>query len=158
MLKDIVVDTNVFVHESNPGVTYHTQSKKLVNTLWGVPTSLCIDEGFHVEPALNRSLIGHEYLNNIPIGSLAYALISQLANTGRMKTVSRCVAPVVGRKVNQKIAERRDRTFLKVAINSQDHFLCSHDFRHFSNSKRAEVKKLFDVRVKAAGETLLFLG
>jgi len=157
MLRDIVVDTNVFVHASNPGVTYYSEAKHLVSALEGSPTSLCVDEGFDVEPARNRSLICGEYYTHLKFGMPAYALVSELATSGRISIVPRCVDPAIGKKINQNIVEPRDRTFLKVAINSQDCFLCSHDFRHFSDHKRTKVKKLFNVRVKTAGETLLFL-
>ena len=158
MLRDIVVDTNVFVHASNPGVSYYSEAKNLVTTLKRSPTSLCVDEGFDVEPTRNRSLIGSEYYTHLHFGMPAYALVSQLAATGRVRIVSSCVAPAIGRKINQIIVMRRDRTFLKVAINSLDYFLCSHDFKHFSNYNRLKVKKPFNVLVKTAGETLLFLG
>jgi hypothetical protein len=158
MLRDIVVDTNVFVHASNPGVTYYSEANSLVTSLEGSSTSLCVDEGFDLEPTHNRSLIGCEYITHLHFGMPAYALVYQLAHTGRIRIVPRCVTAAIGRKINQIIAIPRDRTFLKVAINSHDHFLCSHDFRHFSNCKRVKVKNVFDVRVKTAGETLLFLG
>ena len=158
MLRDIVVDTNVFVHASNPGVTYYSEAKHLVAALEGSPTSLCVDEGFDVEPTRNRSLIGQEYLLYLHNGMIAFALVSELATSGRISIVPRCVDPAIGKKINQIIVNRYDRTFLKVAINSRDCFLCSHDFRDFSDHKRTKVKNLFNVRVKTAGETLLFLG
>jgi hypothetical protein len=63
----------------------------------------------------------------------------------------------LGKKSIKSSEKPRDRTFLKVAINSQDHFLCSHDFEDFTEPKRVEIKNRFDVRVKTVGETLLFL-
>lgn len=157
MLDDLVVDTNVFVHASNPGVTYCTEARNLMTALKEVLTVLRVDEGFDVDPARNRSLIGGEYLEHLHIGMLAFAFVSTLASTDRIKEVPRYVSPAVGRKVNRIIPKPRDRTFLKVAITSQDRFLASHDFKHFSSRKRVEIENIFDVRIKTAGESLNFL-
>jgi hypothetical protein len=128
-----------------------------MTALEAVPTVLRVDEGFDLDPARNRSLIVGEYLENLHIGMLAFAFVSTLASTGRIKEVPRSVSPAVGRQVNRIIAKPRDRTFLKVAINSQDRFLASHDFRDFSPRKRLEIEDIFEVRIKTAGETLIFL-
>ena len=141
MLDDLVVDTNVFVHASNPGVTYCAEAMNLMTALERVSTVLRVDEGFDPDPARNRSLIMGEYLEYLQIGMLAYAFVSTWANTGRIIPASSCVVPAVGRRINQIIRNKRDRTFLKVAMNSDDRFLCSHDFNDFSRRKRAEIKK-----------------
>jgi hypothetical protein len=156
MLDDLVVDTDVFVHASNPGVTYCTDARCLLTVLEGVSTVLRVDEGFDVDPARNRSLIGGQYLEHLHFGMLAFAFVSQLASTGRIIPVSRNVVPAVGKRINQIIRDKRDRTFLKVAINSDDRFFCSHDFNDFPHRKRVEIKTIFRVRIKTAGETLPF--
>jgi predicted nucleic acid-binding protein len=88
---------------------------------------------------------------------LAYALVVKLASTGRIKIVLRSVSPAIARRINQTVIDPCDRVFLKVAINSQDHFLTSHDLNHFPLHKRIKIKKAFEVHVKTAGEILSFL-
>jgi hypothetical protein len=157
MLGDLVVDTNVFEHASNPGVSYCAEARRLLTALQRASTVLRVDEGFDPNPARNRSLIMGEYFERLKIGMLAFALVSTWASTRRIVPVSSHVAPEVRRQINQTIGDRRDRTFLKVAINSDDHFLCSHDFIHFSHANRAKIGRIFGVRANAAGETLCFL-
>jgi len=154
MLEDLVVDTNVFVHASNPEVTYCGEARDLMTALETVATVLSVDEGFDMDPRRNRSLILGEYLENLHFGMLAFAFVSTLASAGRIKEVPRSVSSAVSRQVNRIIANRRDRTFLKVAINSQDHLLASHDFTDFSSRKRVKIEDIFDVRIKTAGEAL----
>jgi len=157
MLTDIVVDTNVFVHASNPVVTYCAEAKILLTALKNGTTLLCIDEGYNEDPARNQSLIGGEYQENIKPIMLAHAIIAELASTLRIKQVPKRVQPAIAKKINQNIPIPRDKTFLKVAINSENHFLCSHDFEHFPPKKRTKIKGLLNVHIKAAGETLPFL-
>ncbi len=157
MLKDMVIDTNVFLHACNPGVTYYQEAGNLMTALLRVSTILRVDEGFDKDEARNQSIIMSEYLTHFHIGMLAYAIVSHLASTDRIRPVPRSVKLADGRRVNRIIPEPRDRVFLKVAMNSEDLFLTSHDFAHFPLPTRIRINKIFQVQVKTSGETLAFL-
>lgn len=67
MITDVVVDTNVWVHASNPGEQrFEAALEFLEKLLYSASILLCVDEGFSLDEASNRSLIGREYLDNIP--------------------------------------------------------------------------------------------
>jgi hypothetical protein len=154
MLTDLVMDTNVFVHASNPSETYCNDAKLFITALKESSTSLCVDEGFDIDQSHNKSLIGLEYLENLHYGMLGFAELTWLAQANRLVFVSRDVHRSISRKINQMIRNKRDRTFLRVATNSEDHFFCSHDFRDMPPSKRVEIKRLLGIDVKASREAL----
>lgn len=140
MLRDIVVDTNVFVHSANPRSGYYTSAMQLVSLLQHTTTSLCIDEGFDADATKNRSLLAHEYYANLNFGTIAFAVIAYLAASGRVKQVSRVIPPRLARKVRQLINNRRDRTFVHVTHNSIERVLASHDFQDFTFDVRDELR------------------
>lgn len=149
MMNDVVVDTNVLVQASNPGVSYGSAALAFVQSLHVAATHVCIDEGFSVDTAQNSSLIGHEYLQHLHAGMVGYELIVALALAGRVKIVKRAVPTAVARRIQQLVRNKRDRTFLQVTYNSEGRTFVSHDFRDFSASKRQTLRGL-DLRVVTA--------
>ena len=85
-LADLTLDTNVLLHSCNPIEARHGASVEFLQCLLGCTTKLAIDEGFSLDEALNRSLIGGEYLAKIVPGTLPSAVLTQLALTGRVTT------------------------------------------------------------------------
>ena len=154
MLRDIVIDTNVFLHAHDSRLTCSGDANRVLTILRQSTTYLCIDEGFDTNPARNASLIGGEYLEHFHHGSVPFAIITELAGAQRLLPVSKKVHPSIGRKINQILRDPRDRTFLKVSINSVNRFFCCHDFIDFSPAKRSSIKRDFDVNIKTEAETL----
>ena len=158
MLTDLVVDTNVFVHADNPSEQRHGASVKLLDLLLESDTHLGIDEGFDLDPGRNRSLIGHEYLEKLTPMSAAFRLLAHLAQSGRMKFVSRSVDASTRRKINQMLRNKRDRTFLLVASKTDDRVLCSHDFQDFAKAKRKSVRTTIGVSIIEASDVVEAIG
>jgi len=152
MLHDLVLDTNVLVHASNPDCQFHAACGDLLTRLLEVATSLCVDDGFSLIEADNRSLIGHEYLQHLRFGMVGFAVVSHLAGTGRVRMVSKAVNASLSKRLNILIPVKRDRTFVKVAANSEERVLGSHDFADFSVGVRKELLGSAKVRILAAAE------
>jgi hypothetical protein len=149
-LADLTLDTNVLLHSCNPIEGRHGASIEFLHCLLGCTTKLAIDEGFSLDPAQNRSLIGGEYLAKIVPGTLPSAVLTQLALTGRVTTFKSSVNAQAAKKLNQMVANRRDRTFIKVCANSVGRIFVSHDFDDFPPQKRKELGKIFALEVLEA--------
>lgn len=157
MLSDIVVDANVLVHANNPGEPRHQHAIGFVGALASCTAALCIDPGFDLEPSRNRSLIGQEYLEYLHHGTAGYELVAHLAAWGRLRPVPREVERAIGRRITQLIRNKRDRTYLRVARNTKDRVLASHDFTDFSDGKRTTIAKELQIIVATADEARALL-
>ena len=149
-IEDITLDTNVLMHADNPNEIRFEASKSFLERLLEVETHLCIDEGFSLDEGENKSLIGHEYLQRLSQGGLGYAVISFLAQTGRVAIVEKRIPPAVVNKINQLISNKRDKTFIRVAYNSTTRTLVSHDFADFSGVVREKLRKKLCLRIEDA--------
>ncbi|HEY6328653.1 MAG TPA: hypothetical protein VI756_04905 [Blastocatellia bacterium] len=151
MLDDVVVDTNVILHSRNPNERRFVDSVRFIEMLLNGAVKLCIDEGFHPEEFQNQSLIGGEYLDQMHPGSPSYAVIVELANSGRIKIVAKRVPPAVGKRILRCVPRNpRDRTFVKVAFNSQEHVLVSHDYEDFGTATRERILTTIGVDIVEA--------
>ncbi|MHB8808041.1 MAG: hypothetical protein ACYC59_10740 [Anaerolineaceae bacterium] len=139
MFNDMVVDTNVFVHASNPDDINFQNATLMFKKLSKVSTMLCLDPGFSTDQSKNHSLIMGEYLENLGIGTVGYNIVQKLAASYRFKEVDRKVDSQVGNLIYRKIEEKKDRKFVKIAFNSNDHILISHDYEHFTVGVRHEL-------------------
>jgi len=159
MLADIVVDTNVFLHAENRQEPRREQAEGLLLALQNqtCTTLLCVDEGFDVNEANNRSHIGSEYLRHLRFGTLAYAVVVHLLGSQRTKQVPRGVPRNVSRRISQQGVVGADRTFIKVAYNSQDKTLACHDFDDVPEAVRARLRGSIGVRILAADGALAIL-
>jgi predicted nucleic acid-binding protein len=155
VLADIVIDTNVLVHASSPTVAYQQAALLLLNALELGSTALCVDEGFDVVEARNRSLIGGEYYENLVTGMIGFAIVATLANTGRLSQVSKRVPTHVAARIRRLVPRKpRDRTFVHVAINAKEHILVSHDFDDFGPSVRSKLLSAVEVEVVTAYDAI----
>lgn len=146
-LVDVTVDTNVLMHACNPNEPRCADSISFVNTLLASVARLAIDAGFSTDPAKNTSLIGAEYLAKLVPGSLPHYAVAHLALNGRVAVYGTSLSPQESRKLNQMVANRRDRTFVKVAANSDDCHLVSHDYADFPQPKRKTIRTTFGVHM-----------
>lgn len=140
MLVDIVLDTNVLVHADNPEEPRREMCCDLLCEMTRCATHLCVDEGFDVNEANNRSVIGSEYLKHLHFGMVGYELVRHLASSLRVKQVSRNVPQNVSRHILTQVPKGPDRTFLKVAFNAQSKTLACHDFNDVPDTVRARLK------------------
>ena len=149
---DLVVDTNVLVHASNDEEERQIDSVQLINYLLGSTELICVDTGFDTNETLNKSYVGYEYLKHLKNGMLGYAFVVQMAQTRRICEVTRQTKAHTNRAINQCMSNNHDRVFIKVAINSNDKILITHDFTDFAASKRTHLKKTFGIEVLVAGD------
>ena len=159
MLADIVVDTNVFLHAENRQEPRREQAQFLLLALQqqSCTTLLCVDEGFDLREADNKSHIGSEYLKHLRFGTLAFAVVVHLLSSRRIKQVPRGVPPNVSRSISRQGVTGVDRTFVKVAYNSDDKTLACHDFGDLPDAVRARLRDAIGVQILAADEALAVL-
>lgn len=153
-IHDVVLDTNVLLHAANPIEPRFGDALNLVTALVDSTTALCVDEGFDFDETKNRSLVGAEYLEKLVVGTPGHALITKMALEGRVVFVKASMPAGEAKKLNQMLANRRDRTFIKVAAASGGKTLVSHDYHDFPAQKRADIGRLFRVVVQDAAATL----
>jgi hypothetical protein len=155
--SDLTVDTNVLMHASNPTEPRYDASICLLNKLIDCETKLVIDGFFDIDGAKNTSHIGNEYLEKLVPGDLGYVVVMNMALTGRVISTSDKIDISLLRKLNQMLSNKRDRTFVRVCINSSSKRMVSHDFEDFSKQKRREMRKSFSILIDDADEALTLL-
>lgn len=157
MLADIVLDTNILVHAHNVEELRNDDCIALVQQMTTCATHLCVDEGFDLNEANNRSVIGSEYIKHLGYGTVGHALITRLASSLRVKYVSPRVPPDVSKQIVQQVPKGADRTFLKIAFNSQDKTLASHDFNDISKDVRTRLRKSIGLQIVDAQDAVVAL-
>ena len=152
MLVDIVVDTNVFAHCSNAIEPRAEAALEFIRKLLAGSEKLCVDPGFHMNEALNKSIIGHEYLTHLPFGTLGAAAVAALAGSLRVVELPRRPSTRgIKKKVDQLVKDKGgDRTFVGVASNSTERVFVSHDYADFSTNVRKALLKEVNVCVISA--------
>lgn len=140
MLADIVLDTNVLVQAHNTEAPHYGSCCELIQEMTNCQTLLCVDNGFNLIEANNRSVIGREYLEHLRYGMTGFALIQHLANSLRVKFVSASVAQNAAQKINRHVTSGPDRVFLRVAFNSHERTLASHDFNDIPEAVRDQLR------------------
>jgi hypothetical protein len=150
MLIDLVVDTNVWVHQNNPDHEFSVASHEFCLAILESTASICVDEGFSLDSAHNTSIIGHEYIEHVRRVFLAYDILVKLLSDGRVRFVSNQVDEATRRVVNTHIGNSHDRVFVRVAFNSEEHILVSHDFDDFPTAVRREIDRRVGVRIETA--------
>jgi hypothetical protein len=149
---DIVVDSNVLSHAQNPEADYFDDSRVLLEKLTAATTLLCMDGRFAVNGG-NSSLIGQEYLQNVGFGGPAFAFLLSLMQNDRIKAVPVKVPYHVKKRVDLTVPNNaRDRTFVRVAFNSVEKALVSHDYHDFTPDVRKTLRGQLGVVIEEAGE------
>ena len=147
---NLVIDTNVLVHANNPKESRQQASIDMIKYILSSTEIICIDEGFVLSEALNRSFIGYEYLKHLKVGMLGYTFISIIAQNKRIKQVPKKANATISRKINQCMSNIRDRTYVNVAYNSTDKILITHDYTDFAIPKRKHLGREFGINVVEA--------
>jgi predicted nucleic acid-binding protein len=133
-LTDIVLDTNVLAHADNRDNADMPHSRDLIAGLRRSSTALCFDEGFNYTESQNRSAIASEYFEHLPAGGLGLALVEECALYGRVSIVSTRVATKTNGAITRIVNDPTDRKFVKVAVNSTEHVLVTHDEAAFDDT------------------------
>jgi hypothetical protein len=149
---DIVIDTCTLVHADNPDSKYFEHSVSFIEKMLNNQVNCVVDEEFTLDETSNKSYIGLEYLKHLQPGSMGYNLILTLALNDRMGFVSNRIPQKHKRHIEQIIKNKKDRCFLRVAYNSIEKTLASHDFTDYQKAKRKNIKKEINVSIVTAEE------
>lgn len=149
MLRDIVIDTNVLAHASNPSVSEQAPSIALLEAMFTAKAKLAVDEGFDEDRDRNRSQIVREYHDQLVFGMLGYELLRHLAASDRILELPATVSQSTRHQVN-RIHNPRDKTFLKVTCNTEDGIFVSHDGEHFPPAVRVRLRRHLGVVIVRA--------
>ena len=150
--EDLTIDTNVLMHCSNPNEDRFEDARAFVVAFLESPTGMCVDEGFSVDSAQNRSHIGSEYLTWLVPGTLGYQAVAHVAASNRLRFTSKKIAHSDLQRLNKLIKDKSDRPFVRVAMNSSSKVLVSHDVKCFRASVCAKVSRDLQVTVLAAAD------
>ena len=149
---DIVLDTCTLVHADDPNCDYYPFSLELINRMFQSTTLATVDEGFTFDESTNQSYIGLEYIKHLQPGTLGYNLIVHLASNLRINFVSNVIPNQRKNYIEQIIRNKKDRMFLRVAYNSDEKTLASHDYTDYQKNKRKTIKKELGINVVTAEE------
>jgi len=158
VLSDLVVDTNVWVHAQNPQEARFQDSLNFLSALQSSEVLICLDRNFDPTGASNTSLIGTEYLQSIPPTGFSYSVLAYLLASSRVKSIDDAVGQAE-RKAIERIVPRnkKDRRFLRVAYNSDERHLVSHDFQDFDSKARSMAQRDLNVTIVEAFEVILII-
>jgi predicted nucleic acid-binding protein len=157
-VTDIVVDTNVWAHSQNPQEMRFANCQRFVQELRASHIKLCLDPEFNPFEN-NTSLIGAEYIDVLRIGSVAFATVVELLLAGRVHEVTTRVRPEMNRKVVQLIRDQRDRTFIRVTVNSDSSVFVCHDFQGgLQQSRRGRIEAELSIQVIDAAAAAELVG
>lgn len=137
MINELVIDVNVFCHSYDPRQPAFEDYLAFLLNFKSSPVALCVDEGANfISESTNASPIIAEYREQISSASTAYGILAHLFANGRVKYVSKKVPYQTARKINQLVNDKTDRIFVRVAINTSDSRLVSHDTAAFPLKRR----------------------
>lgn len=154
MLNDIVIDANVMLHAEDVREPRREQAHQLLTLLQQRTTKLCVDEGFDWNEARNRSHIGSEYLRHLSFGMLGYAIVAHLAASNRIKTISRQVPAAIAKRIREAVWSPPDRIYVRVAFNSDEKLLVSHDITDIPPASRAGLRAAIAVEILEAAQSV----
>lgn len=149
---DIVIDTCTLKHASSPESKYFEHSIDFITRMLANQINCTVDEGFSLNETDNQSYIGLEYIKHLQPGTLGYTLITHLATNHRIDFVSSKISNNIKNYIEQIIRNKKDRIFLRVAYNSVEKVLASHDFTDYQIKKRRTIRKELAINIVTAEE------
>lgn len=153
-MTDIIIDTCTLVHANNPESSYFDFSVDFINKMFVNQTLCTVDDGFSLNETENKSYIALEYMKHLQPGSLGFNLILHLALNQRLDFVSNKIPNNVKNYIEQIIRNKKDRYFLRVAYNSVEKTLASHDFTDYQKKKRKVIKRDLNISIVTAEEII----
>ncbi len=155
-MDDIVIDTNVFAHASNPESGFFICSSSLLEAIESSDVVLAVDEFFFEIEAENTSGIYSEYIANLNGCDLAQSVLATLIDHRRIKSLSTTVSNQHRAIINQGVPDPTDRKFLKVTTNSIEKVLVSNDINDFKPKFRKLSEKRLGVKIDTSTEALVY--
>ena len=140
-LSELVIDTNIFVHSDNPGVSYYQSSRAFLKAFMNSEVALVVDEHFDTKPAVNSSRIGYEYVQHIHHGSLGFYVLLLVIENDRLHQAETAQYTPYKRRFKQMVRNKTDIIFLSVAASTADKVFVSNDFNDFQRNKRIRWKR-----------------
>jgi len=151
-VKDVVVDTNVFLHANDSNQKYYSSAKTFLGNLQNSTWLLCVDEILDLNGSRNKSFIGQEYIDYIRFGSTSYIILYSIIKNSHIKSISKKEIAKYKQKACQCVRDKTDRIFLCVAAASDSKTLISNDFEDFQVRKRTDIKRKWNVEIKASSK------
>lgn len=129
----LVIDTNVLEHADNPQELRYESSIAFLNHI-----RAATGEVIYVDESLspNESFILNEYRNRLVPGNFGTTVLLLLTQQGRVTPIKRAVPATITKKIKKWAHKPVDVIFLKVAYNSNEKILVSHDFEDFPQKAR----------------------
>jgi len=151
MLSDIVVDTNVLMHSRNSVADIVSDPHGFLR---GASEFVCAFENCHTKLCVDDAgqILG-EYMGKMVPGKAGASILAKLALTKRIRRVHGQLNQTHRKHANTMNIVARDRTFLAVAVHSDEKLLVSHDMNHFLRHKQ-DIRTRFQVAVLKACECL----
>jgi predicted nucleic acid-binding protein len=157
MISEIVIDTNVLAHAGNRTSPERKASLELLEKLRASNVVLCVDPGADIEEAKNKSQIFSEYIAHLSVGSVGMTTLVHLATNSRLSFTDKKVSPAHRRKIIDIVHDKSDHVFVKVAKNSRDKTLATHDKKNFPKLAIARLKNEVGVIVANAAQACALL-
>lgn len=151
---DIVIDTCTLKHANDPDSKYFVHSVEFIKRMYNNQVNCTVDEGFSTIESENQSYLGLEYIKHLQPGTLGYGLVAHLASNLRIDFVSNRIPNAIKNYIEQIIRNKKDRMFLRVAYNSNDKTLASHDFTDYQKRKRVDINRRLEVVIVTAEEII----
>lgn len=146
--KDIVLDTNVIAHASNPNDPTQADCFRILDWLrLTTAVDWTLDDNGKEAPDPRTSVLVKEYRATLAPGSLGLELLTHFLQSGRVAYVPRPKYDV--RKKIEKLipANKADRVVLGAAHGSSSRVLVTDDYADFPDSVRKIAKKSLKVNV-----------
>ncbi len=149
---DIVIDTCTLKHANDPKSKYFEDSVEFINKMFANSINCVVDEGFTLDESTNESYIGLEFIKHLQPGSMGYNLVLHFIQNLRLVFVSNKIPNADKNYIERLIRNKKDRIFLRVAYNTQEKTLVSHDFSDYQKLKRRKIKKEKSINIVTAIE------
>jgi predicted nucleic acid-binding protein len=153
MVREIVVDTNIFEHSNNEGIWYCATARKFLEVLAESDIEFCMDEGCDVDTSKNKSQIFNEYFERLRNGSFGYGILLKILRRNFNKPIARSQYVKHKKKFEKIVRDKIDRIFLSVAFVSCSKVLMSNDFIDFQRDKRKYIKKKFNLNILSSDQS-----
>jgi hypothetical protein len=155
MIEDVVIDTDVMKHASDPRQELQAAAVAFLEQLQldECGTCICVDEGFHPIEARNSSRIVSEYRSRLDEAGLAMQVFRVLLESNRYRVVAR-PALAIRKVIQEVVSDKHDHVFAQVAAGSVERVLVSHDKRAYSPRARASLEKKLGIVVINAEQGL----
>lgn len=151
-LKDIVVDTNIFIHANNNAIKSCESCIAFLNRLLNSNVFLAIDDEFNIDESKNTSRISYEYFKYIRHGSLSYAILLSIIKSNRIKQILESEYNCHKKLFNKIVRNKDDIIFLSVSLCTEDKIFITNDFEDFNSGKRKLWEKDMDLKLLSSIE------